>query len=78
MWTLTLKRKNSAKIGSPFRHLSQDRIFSVETLGQITIWQFISLLVNRSMVRSSRVLCSVNHHSGRDTWRNKDAACWIE
>ena len=39
VWTLILKRKNSAKIGSPLRHLSQDRLFSAETLGQITIWQ---------------------------------------
>ena len=51
VWTLTLKRKNSAKIESPLRHLSQDRFFFAEALGQITIWQFISLLMNGSMIR---------------------------
>ena len=25
--------------------------FPAETLGQITVWQFISLLMNRSMIR---------------------------
>ena len=33
------------------KDLSQDRFFSAETLGQITIWQFMSLLMNRSMIR---------------------------
>ena len=27
VWTLTLKRKNSVKIGNPLRRLSQDRLF---------------------------------------------------
>ena len=45
-------KKNGAKIGSPLGHLSQDRfIFSTEALGQITIWQFISSLMNMSMIR---------------------------
>ena len=42
VWTLTLK----VRLRAPLRHLSQD-----ETLGQITIWQFISFLMNRSMIR---------------------------
>ena len=50
MWTLTLKRKKSAKIGSP-SGICPKITFSADTLGQITIWQFISSLMNRSMIR---------------------------
>ena len=48
---MTLKRTNSAKFGSPPPASVPRSLSSAETLGQITIWQSISLLMNRSMLR---------------------------
>ena len=42
---------DSKKIGSPHPASVPRSLFSAETLGQITIWQFISLLMKRSMIR---------------------------
>ena len=38
VWTLTLKSKNSAKIGSPVRHLSQDRFFALTHRDRSRLW----------------------------------------
>ena len=87
VWTLTLKNRNSAKIGHVFR----DRFFPLKHLDRSRYgsWYNFNLWIGtcrKGRYGASRVLCSVkhlcylitNHHRGRNTRRNKDVACWIE